>query len=130
MIHLNIIPRLTSFQTLKDQTNSVEEWKQVVLAYDRIANTYYEKDDEEVKWIRDVRQLISETMPEQFKTGVHLLFSQASFMGEDIFVFEGHITTTIHASHKKCEKYQILNWNRLYCGFCKEDVTDNDLSYS
>lgn len=124
-------PSTESFATMKSLANeSIDGWKDVVLSYDKIANNYYEKTKDEMKWIRDVARLIDDTLPEQFKTGVHLLFAQRSFMGEDIYVFEGHITTTIHCSHSKCKEYKVLNWNRLYCAACKEDISRDDCVFT
>lgn len=112
---------------LEKAKESLEGWKYVALVFYRVDYTYYDLSEKELTWLDEVKKILQDTIPAEWKTGCHLLWPQAAFMGEDIFVWEGEITHTIHAQHKRCMKHQILNWDRLFCAFCKEEITDEEI---
>lgn len=117
-MHVSIIPRCHPFEDLELLSKTSEGWKKVVLAYDKIEYNYYDKTDEELEWLGRVRALIHDTCPEEYKTGTHLLFEQASFMGEDICIHHGQICTTMHHPHKKCGQYKVVVWSWDQGGWC------------
>ena len=128
MIHIHFSAQCVPIEKIEDLVKTPNGWKSAVLMLDAIKNNYYDKTTEELAWIKDVSNLISTTMPENFRTGTHLIAEGAGFYGEDIYVHNGNITQTIHCRHKKCGKYKVLNWNKLYCANCDIDLTRDDIA--
>jgi hypothetical protein len=117
-----------NLDTLKALASSSKEgWLKVVLAYDRVYENYFDKNEEEQAWIVSVRSILKEYIPLEYKTGVHLLHRQASFMGEDICIQDGNITTTMHAQHRACGKYQVVNYSTMFCVHCQREINDPEL---
>ena len=123
-------PDLHSIQEMTEVINSgLDGWKSVALRYNAIDYNYYDKSPEELKWLQETKDLLFQTCPEQYKIGAHLIGKECAFMGEDVYVFEGHITHNIHVLHKTCGKYSVLNWDRLYCAHCKQDISHKDIEH-
>ena len=128
MLHFTILPQTTSIDELRQMTGTTEGWKDAVRAYDHFASTYYEKSPEELKWCTDVRKMLHDSMPEEFRTGCHLLWPQQSFMGEDIFVLDGILCTTFHAHHEVCGQSKLLNVRGpVYCAECQREVDRSEI---
>jgi len=120
------LPSLTVYSEIISSLGK-EAWNSLALQYNKVSNNYYSKDEEEWVWIQSAKELLNETLPEEYKTGVHLIGEKRGFMGEDIYVFEGHITSTVHCKHKECGQYKVLNWDRLYCAHCQKDLKSEDV---
>jgi len=130
LVHVNVSPKMESIEKIQEMVKTVEGWKMAILAYDRFANTYHDKDAAEYQWIHAVEDLIVANVPEEYKIGVHLIAEQASFMGEDIYAWDGVPRTTLHAKHKECGKYKIVHRPcETYCAECNKYISSDDIRF-
>lgn len=51
---------------------------------------------------------LQETMPEAYKSGVHLLKHGAACMGEDVFVVDGEFQHALHSGHAPCHTFSVV----------------------
>jgi hypothetical protein len=127
-VHLNVSPRLSPVKEMgKLMRSSREGWISAALKYNSVEYTYYDKTPKERKWLNSIERLLKKTCPDDLKTGVHLLGRRCGFMGEDVYLYEGNVTHTIHCFHRKCKTYAVLNWDRLYCATCREPIDREDV---
>lgn len=122
---LAFIPKLEEFR------NSIiceETWKKAAVDWINWLDSYYDKTQEQWDFIWAVRDILEkELCPENYKTGVHLIAERSGFMGEHIYIQDGHITTTMHHSHRECEFDHVVNYGKAYCCKCNKDVLITDL---
>ena len=127
----NDVKSVTSLSKIKRYVSTVDGWKQAVLDWDKVFYNFDDKTSEENAWIKQIKKLIDDNIPEEYKTGVHCLFEGVSFMGEDIYIFEGKLSTTMHAKHSECGKYKVLSvgLKKFYCDCCKKHVSFDELLF-
>lgn len=119
--HSDNYPLIEDFSTLASE--GTEGWKKAVLVFDKNYSHYYGWSEEEWAWIQAAKIVLSKTTPEEFQTGNHVLFPNASFMGESICISNKQICTTLHATHKKCDEDQIICIKSSYfCIKCSEEI--------
>lgn len=96
-----------------------EQWISAALALFEKTNHYYEVSDKEALVVERKQQELEQLRPETLSQGVQLLEFQTGFMGEDIVLVDGRITTTIHAYHKLCKTYRLVSrQDKYWCMQC------------
>jgi hypothetical protein len=127
-VHICVLnSRLTPLKDVEELVKSLRGWVEAAQLYTVTLDSYYEKTPEERDWLSAVEEQLKQHMPLEYKDGVHLIAEQGGFMGEDIFVFEGHLVTTLQVRHLECGQNQVLNWNRLYCVPCAREIMKEEI---
>ena len=125
-VHLLTVPGLPAL--VAPGTVTAENWKQIGLAYYGVVYNFYEpSSDEEWEehqaWLMKWKTWLSDNIPEELRQGVHLLGAGRGFMGEDVYVADGHITHTIHVDCEKCNVASLL-WRdggvKMWCANCND----------
>ena len=69
MVHICFAPKQQPLASLRKLAKTPEGWKEVVLAWDRIYNNYYDKTPAERQWVEQVEKLLRRTIPKGMHKG-------------------------------------------------------------
>jgi hypothetical protein len=100
----------------------------VVYFYRRDYN-FDEKTDAEWALVHKWEARLKETMPEEYKTGCHMVAAEAAFMGDDIWIIGGDIQHNTHCKHAPCGEYAVLHYRGRgsWCGKCDRATTEDEI---
>jgi len=128
-IHVSFAPRLPSISVTEVVT--IESWSAIAVKWYGVVYNFHEPENDEEweewnSWKTEWKMWLDNNIPEELKTGVHLIGAAAAFMGEDVYVADGQVTHTIHLDCEKCGSASIIwrkDGTRLWCASCNQSVT-------
>ena len=126
MVHILFHPQMPPYEDMQRSVKTLEGWKQAAKAWNKVEYTYYDKTAEEVAWIKKVGRLLTRNMPQEFRQGVHLIEKGVCFMGEDLYVCDGHVVPSLQCRHKECGTYNVVSWKSFYCAHCGKKIDRKD----
>lgn len=94
IVHFLYVPTAPKLEFPDSPTTT--QWTDHAVGFYQFFYTYYEKTEEEYKWIEQAAAWLETNLPAEYRGRVVLLAPQAAFMGEDIYVVDGNITHSIH----------------------------------
>ena len=107
-------------------------WELDLIDYYSRAYNYYEKTEEEISELRSMRDKLKESMPDYYKTGVHIIRPGCCFMGEDLAMIDGHWDHNVHARCGTCNSPTVFRREHpdpkrepYWCTTCKDYCTAN-----
>ena len=86
-----------------------QSWRAGALYFYARWYNFDEHSEEEWALIKGWREQLLKTMPDEYRTGVHLIAEEHAFMGEDIFVVDGDIQHTGHCKCTVCGGFQMVS---------------------
>ena len=105
-----------------------ESWESAALYYHSRLYNMDEKTPEQRALVRSWDKTVRARMPEKYNTGAHLLREGGGYMGEDVYVWNGNVQTTMHAHHLSCGSYSLLRWTKpIYCCSCDREIPESEL---
>lgn len=102
-------------------------WHAAALYFYRFWYVMFDRSEDEIAFLREMRKLIKEACPDTFKTGVHLLAYGAAYCGEDVYIADGNVTHSLWRQHRICEQYTVV-WRGkgLWCAHCNTYISRTD----
>jgi hypothetical protein len=98
-------------------------WEKAAIYYYVCEYNLDDKTESEMALLRGWWGQLQETMPEKYRSGLHLLKSKGAFFGEDLYLHEGHLLHTLQEPCRYCHGQTLLPWGgETYCTTCNKTL--------
>jgi hypothetical protein len=122
------------WQTRYDDTEFrrllADNWTSAALYY-KVREESVSDNPTEAEWdlMREWFRALRVSTPEPMRTGVHLLRERAGCMGENVYVVDGQIQTTLQRFHRACETDNLVYRvdGHVWCAKCLVPVDGADI---